>query len=89
MVLEFSGEDLVHKRLLQRFIRDMLPLVDAGEALGFLRECIQLHLREYRSNSFNPHPPLFLSEPKTESAQHPHPAHVDPHHIHCAIPRNE
>jgi hypothetical protein len=33
-----------------------------GEALGFFRECVQLHLREDLSNSDNPHPPLFLSE---------------------------
>ena len=62
MVLEFSGQDLVQERLLQRLIRDVLPLVDAGEALGFFRECIRFHLTRERSNSFNSHPPLFLSE---------------------------
>jgi len=35
MVLEFSGEGLVHQQHLQRLIRDVLPLVDVGEALGF------------------------------------------------------
>lgn len=33
--LEFSGEGLVQQRLLQRLQRGELPLVEAGEALGF------------------------------------------------------
>ena len=33
--LKFSGEGLVQQRLLQRLQRGVLPLVEAGQALGF------------------------------------------------------
>ena len=34
---QFSSEGLVQQRLLQRLQRGVLPLVEAGEALGFFR----------------------------------------------------
>ena len=39
---QFSGEGLVQQRLLQRLQRSVLPLVEAGEALGFFVEGVEL-----------------------------------------------
>ena len=49
--LEFSGEGLVQQRLLQRLQRGVLPLVEAGEALGFV---IAHHLN-LQSGATRPH----------------------------------
>ena len=40
--LKFSSEGLVQQRLLQRLQRGVLPLVEAGEALGFFCEVVEL-----------------------------------------------
>ena len=39
---QFSGEGLVQQRLLQRLQRGVLPLGEAGEALGFFRQRVEL-----------------------------------------------
>ena len=41
-ILKFPTEGLVQQRLLKRLQRGVLPLVEAGEALGFFAEGVEL-----------------------------------------------
>ena len=41
-ISQCAGEGLVQERLLQRLQRGVLPLVEAGEALGFFAEVVEL-----------------------------------------------
>ena len=51
-ISEFSAEGLVQERLLQRLQRGVLPLVEAGEALGFFRQFVEFTDRNLLSERY-------------------------------------